>query len=135
MADYVPCRRGERPFAPTILYTMEQITPYILKTQEFQIVSILFSRCDRLYSKAFSSPNSQISTQKPSKGVTTVETYKAKLFLKFAYSLREFNVDSLFCGPGLVGEILSVSESSLPHTPRGGNYAIDRHASSNQSYL
>ena len=35
MADYIPCRRGERPFAPTIWYTMQHITPYILKTLLF----------------------------------------------------------------------------------------------------
>jgi predicted nucleic acid-binding protein len=33
MADYTPCRRGEKFFAPTIWYPMQQITPYILKTQ------------------------------------------------------------------------------------------------------
>ena len=35
MADYAPCRRGEKFFAPTIWYTMQQITPYILKTLFF----------------------------------------------------------------------------------------------------
>ncbi len=30
MADYIRCCRGEKFFAPTILYQMQQITPYIL---------------------------------------------------------------------------------------------------------
>jgi hypothetical protein len=32
MADYIRCRRGEKFFAPTIWYTMQQITPDIQKT-------------------------------------------------------------------------------------------------------
>ena len=35
MADYIPCCRGEKFFDPTILYTMQHITPYILKTHRF----------------------------------------------------------------------------------------------------
>jgi hypothetical protein len=37
MADYIRCCRGEKFFAPTILYQMQQITPYILKTQEWRV--------------------------------------------------------------------------------------------------
>jgi hypothetical protein len=59
-------------------------------------VYLLVSQCYSLHFKAFFSLNPSKTTQTQSKGVTTVEINRGKLFLKFALSLRKFNVDSLF---------------------------------------
>ena len=48
MADYIPCRRGERPFAPTIWYTMQQITAYILKTPSLMVLTGSIQCCNGL---------------------------------------------------------------------------------------